>query len=239
MSVNPPISTPSNSPMPSKRCGAKCRDGHPCTQWAMPNGRCKMHGGKSLQGPAHPHYKGGRYAEFLRGSLKGKYEESRRDPNLIALSDELNLVDAMTADALERAQTGETDGAWIELRKLWNARLGALQAKDSAKLAEITETIGRVIFRSAEAADVRAQVLGLIERRRKLSESELKRLVAAKQVMTIEQAVVLMDKIIILITENVHDRRALSAILTGFSAIFHAQGGDEAYLSAGGPGQLN
>ena len=29
------------------RCGAKTRKGHPCTQPAMPNGRCRLHGGKS------------------------------------------------------------------------------------------------------------------------------------------------------------------------------------------------
>lgn len=32
---------------PSKRCGARNRDGSPCPAWAMPNGRCRMHGGKS------------------------------------------------------------------------------------------------------------------------------------------------------------------------------------------------
>lgn len=34
-----------------KRCGAKKRDGSPCPTWAMPNGRCRMHGGKSLGRP--------------------------------------------------------------------------------------------------------------------------------------------------------------------------------------------
>lgn len=31
----------------SKKCGAKTRDGDPCKNWAMTNGRCRMHGGKS------------------------------------------------------------------------------------------------------------------------------------------------------------------------------------------------
>jgi len=32
-----------------KACGAKCRtkSGAPCLGWAMPNGRCRMHGGVS------------------------------------------------------------------------------------------------------------------------------------------------------------------------------------------------
>ena len=31
----------------SRRCGAKNRAGNPCRAPAMPNGRCRMHGGKS------------------------------------------------------------------------------------------------------------------------------------------------------------------------------------------------
>lgn len=34
-----------------KRCGAKTRSGKPCKNWAMPNGRCRMHGGKSTGPP--------------------------------------------------------------------------------------------------------------------------------------------------------------------------------------------
>lgn len=29
------------------RCGAKTRKGNSCNNWGMPNGRCRMHGGKS------------------------------------------------------------------------------------------------------------------------------------------------------------------------------------------------
>ena len=35
----------------SRRCGAKTRTGTPCRSPAMPNGRCRMHGGKSTGAP--------------------------------------------------------------------------------------------------------------------------------------------------------------------------------------------
>ena len=35
----------------SPRCGAKTRRGTPCKSPAMPNGRCRMHGGKSTGAP--------------------------------------------------------------------------------------------------------------------------------------------------------------------------------------------
>ena len=34
------------------RCDLKCRQtGRPCRNWAMPNGRCRMHGGKNVPAP--------------------------------------------------------------------------------------------------------------------------------------------------------------------------------------------
>lgn len=48
--------------MRKKECGAKTRSGGPCKTKPMPNGRCRMHGGKSLSGENHPRWKHGRYA---------------------------------------------------------------------------------------------------------------------------------------------------------------------------------
>lgn len=48
----------------SPRCGAKTRSGRPCEGPAMPNGRCRMHGGSSPgapKGKANGNYKTGRY----------------------------------------------------------------------------------------------------------------------------------------------------------------------------------
>ena len=35
----------------SPRCGARTRNGTPCRSPAMPNGRCRMHGGRSPGAP--------------------------------------------------------------------------------------------------------------------------------------------------------------------------------------------
>ena len=56
---NPP-GNPGNAP----RCGARTRAGTPCRGAAMPNGRCRMHGGPSPGAPkGNQHaYKHGRYS---------------------------------------------------------------------------------------------------------------------------------------------------------------------------------
>lgn len=43
-----PLVEPTNVPT---RCGARTRSGVPCPSFAMPNGRCRMHGGKSAGPP--------------------------------------------------------------------------------------------------------------------------------------------------------------------------------------------
>ncbi len=43
------------------RCGARTRAGTPCKAPALRNGRCRLHGGKSLSGSAHGRYRTGEY----------------------------------------------------------------------------------------------------------------------------------------------------------------------------------
>lgn len=54
--------------MKGQICGAKTRAGMPCKRLArQPQGRCKLHGGCSLYGIAHPNFKHGRRSRYLAG----------------------------------------------------------------------------------------------------------------------------------------------------------------------------
>ena len=58
----------------SPRCGAKTRSGSPCRAPAMPNGRCRMHGGASPgapRGKANGNYKHGRFTAEATASRRG------------------------------------------------------------------------------------------------------------------------------------------------------------------------
>ena len=51
--------------MKSKLCGAKTRAGTPCKRIArQPQGRCRLHGGCSLMGFAHPNFKHGQRSKY-------------------------------------------------------------------------------------------------------------------------------------------------------------------------------
>lgn len=67
-------------PMPRTDCGAKTRAGGSCRQPAMKNGRCRLHGGKSLSGAAHGRYRHGmrtKEAMELRRELTELMRETR------------------------------------------------------------------------------------------------------------------------------------------------------------------
>ena len=56
--------TDDNYPMNDVQlCGAKTRAGTPCKLPAMPNGRCRLHGGRSLRGRSHGRYKHGLFTQ--------------------------------------------------------------------------------------------------------------------------------------------------------------------------------
>jgi len=72
----------SHYPMPRVYCGARTRSGGVCRQPAMKNGRCRLHGGKSLSGMAH-----GRYKHGMR--TKEALEQRKRLSDLLRQSRDL------------------------------------------------------------------------------------------------------------------------------------------------------
>ena len=57
------------------------------------------------------------------------------------------------------------------------------------------------------------EIGALIEQRRRLAESESKRLVALQQMMTQEDALLMMHRLVDIITRHVPDKKALSGII--------------------------
>lgn len=45
-------------------CGARTRSGGLCQNYAMANGRCRLHGGMSLKADKSPRFKHGQYSKY-------------------------------------------------------------------------------------------------------------------------------------------------------------------------------
>ena len=89
----------------SPRCGARRRDGRPCRGAAMPNGRCRMHGGPST-GPRTPEgLERSRKSGWKHGYYSAKAKRVRRDARqqyrllrqLIAAGNEDDVLDLISS----------------------------------------------------------------------------------------------------------------------------------------------
>jgi hypothetical protein len=89
----------------SPRCGARRRDGERCRGAAMPNGRCRMHGGPST-GPRTPAgLERSRRSNWKHGYYSAEPKRVRRDARqqdwllrqLIAAGDEVDILDLISS----------------------------------------------------------------------------------------------------------------------------------------------
>lgn len=203
-----------NRSLPMKRiCGAKTRNGTPCQRApAVGRNRCKLHGGASLRGVASPHFKTGRYSRYLPQDLAKRYHESLNDPDLLNLSSELSLIDARLTELLGRVTTGESGALFRRLSSLWTEMTDADVRKDFDAQRAALHKIGEVIQRGLGDGAAWEEIDRLVERRRKLTESEGKRRIAMSQMLTPEQAATLVAALEAAVKEHVHDRETLRRI---------------------------
>lgn len=220
-------------------CGAKTRAGGACQRPGMPNGRCDKHGGKSLAGIASPQMTTGKYSKYLPQRMLERYHEAAEDSELIALRDDVALIDSRIADMLQRVDTGESGEIWSALLKTVHAFKEAefkansssdpaTQVKWKLEREQCMETITGLCQEGMADYAAWSEVKSLVEQRRKLVETEQKRLVAMNQMITNEQAMVIQARILDIIRRNVTDRTTLANISSEFSRLSLAGAGARA-----------
>jgi galactokinase len=174
----------------------------------MANGRCRMHGGSTPSGIALPQTTTGRYSKHLPTRMLSRYEQARTDSELLALRDEVSVIDARLADVLGRVDTGESGRLWLALKTAWRDYRRAKPA-DKAR-AEMA--VADLISDGVSDTEAWQEVRDLIDQRARLVASERQRLVQLQQMLTTEQAMTLLGAVAATIREHVHDRAALAAI---------------------------
>lgn len=180
----------------------------------MTNGRCRLHGGKSLAGVASPTFVTGRYSKHLPARLADQYLASRNDPELLALRDEVAIVDSRLNDLLGRVDTGESGALWKQARKLLS---DYRTTGEESHLYALGLTINEALDDYAAWQEIQL----LLEQRRKLVETERKRLVDMQQMITAERAMLLIAAISDTIRRHVSDRNVLAAINADLGALIN------------------
>jgi hypothetical protein len=191
----------------SKRSGERCRKPP-----ARGRATCRFHGGSSLVGPAAPAFKTGRYSKLLPAGLAERYTEALSDAELLGLRDEVALVDVRLAALLERVTTGESAKAWRELVAAMDAFTAARARGDIATMNGTLNRVAEIAAAGQDDTAAWAEIVSLLDERRKLAESERKRLAEAGQWLSVEQATVLLTAVVDAVRRNVSDPASLRAI---------------------------
>lgn len=198
-------------------CGARKRkSGDLCRAKAMANGRCRIHGGKSLAGIAAPSYKDGRYSKALPQRMREAYTRAIDDPQLLEQREQIAVLDARLLDLLGRVDTGESGALWEQLKKRRMELQAAQKGNDAPGQVIALRAIMELIDQGH--ADYRAwgELQAVLEQRKRLIESERKRLVEMQQMVTSQQAMGLISALLESVRRNVTDRDALAAIQSDF-----------------------
>lgn len=171
-----------------------------------------MHGGKALAGVASATYKTGRYSKYLPARLTERYQEAQADTELLALREEVSLIDSRLTDLLQRVDTHEAGHWWKELRRVYKEYREAERLDDTGTMNHCIEEWGSIVQFGLNDYAAWNEVYGVLEQRRKLVESERKRLIDMQQVITSERAMLLISALVSIIQTHVSDRHTLAAI---------------------------
>lgn len=197
-------------------CGAMTRSGSPCQRRpVVGRNRCNLHGGKTLVGAASPTFKHGRYSKYLPVRLMGRYAEAIADPDLLAMREDIALLDTRLSELLGRVDTGESGARWAQLAKAWQS----FRAADDEDIAEALRAVDGLIEAAVTDYVAWGEIQSIVQQRRQLVESEQKRLVAMQQMVTTEQAMLFVSAVMDAARRTVTSQRDLSAFAAEVAAL--------------------
>lgn len=207
-----------------------------CKKWANKgSSKCNSHGGGSPRGIASPHFKHGafsRHIKILPERMRADFTASMKDRNQLALNPEIALIDARIADVAKRVDSGEGGTIWERLENAWSQFESAMTAQDMESIKTQMRVLQILVRKGGEDWEVWKSVTDLIEQRRKLVESESKRMKDQAETMTATEAYVLFNAILTLVNEHVTDKETKAKLQRGFENLVNSSAPKRRQLTA-------
>lgn len=203
------------------QCIAKSKQsGQQCKRSASPGYQvCAIHGGRTSRGIASPHFKTGRHSKALPERLAARYAESSNDDELLGLRDEIALTDALIEDTIAKLDTGGSKAHFVALGQKWTEYQRLKRSHKDLEADAALFEVGDLITEGLRDFTVLDDLARLIEQRRKLTESERKRLVDMQNMITAEEAILFVSALQEAVRRNVSDRNTLGAIGREFARL--------------------
>ena len=214
----------------SKQTGERCR--RPRCNGTT---KCRYHGGNSPRGAAH--YKTGekitplvhkqlpKYSKVLPDRLLERYQAGREDSELLAMREELLVMDSRLADLISRVESGESGELWKKIKKSFEDFSAALKAGDSDEIARNLSEMQRLITRGQGDYQTWREVSNVIEQRRKLVESERKRMLEMQQFLSVEQGMTMVLSVAGIVKRYITDPEQLASVSNELASILTLENG--------------
>jgi hypothetical protein len=153
-----------------------------------------------------------RYSQVLPDRMAARFVQSTNDPDVLSLQAEIGLVDARIEDLLARVDSGESGATWTRALNQYVELSASIKEGNAAGMIAWLDKLKETIDAGLSDYHNWAEIAGTIEERRKLVESERKRLIDIQGMITIVEAMALMRVLTDSIQRNVSDPTALRLI---------------------------
>lgn len=182
---------------------------------------CRFHGGMSFKhrGLAHPSAMAGKYSKHLPPRLLTTYESAREDPDILSLNEEISLNESRIIDVLGRVDANESGALWDELARTAQEFKAARRAGNTERVGDLLEAMLKLIAKGKGDRENWREIGDLVERKRKLGESQLKLLTAKQEFISRQQAVLFVSQIIDVIKSAVDDPSVRRNIISGIQIL--------------------
>ncbi len=200
----------------------QCAKPRPCQHAPRSNGRCHIHGGKSLGGAASPKFKDGSRSKYFRHignkALADLYEESSTDATLLENWEDIRLLEARMKQLL-----GSDIGfeCWEQLKIAWARFETASKSADEDGIKQWLGEINRLIKTGHDQSRAWKEIYRVQSQTQRARESERQRAAELQGNMPVERAMMLVSAMEYAVKRNVTEPGILAAIVDDFRAITH------------------
>lgn len=198
-------------------CGAKTRGGGKCKKAPLEGRtRCKLHGGASLRGPESKTFKHGLYSKAVPKNLKTNFTNLLSDPNLLEGRAEVALMQLRLTQLSGRVQSNESGRAWAQLKALFTRFKAANEEENQEGMLAALNEMSLLVDGEVNDEAAWEELSEFVEKATRIAEREWKRVLANRQVISIEQVHAIAAALIAAVNANVKDTQTRLAIAEHF-----------------------
>jgi hypothetical protein len=174
----------------------------------MPNGRCRLHGGLSPGGIAHPSFRHGRKSRYLRDlpqELKAGYTAGLKDEELISLRDELAVQTSLIQKRLADLKARQLPPWETVVERLNDLKVAATEDKPERFAAlELAIRTGYDAYQGER--EIIEDIRALLLERGRLASIEHHREIDLQTMVPVEIAYAFLARVMAAIKEVITDR---------------------------------